>query len=107
MTESTRSTVQHLEGPNDRILNTAQMRDAVHVQRYRIPSAELDALSLVQESATRTIDARKVTSSLLNSTGRGRGRGRGRALAAQLTVRGRGRGQGRGDSERLLSTLRE
>ena len=86
------------------------MRDAVHVQRHRIPSMELDALTVVQESATRTIDARKTTagtSSVHNSTGRRGGRARGRSVSGQLTVGGHGRGQGRGESERLLSTLRE
>ena len=81
------------------------MRDAVHVQRHRVPSTELEPLTVVQESATRTIDARKIAA---DSTGRGRGRGRGRAVPARLptSVGGRGRGQGRGESERIVSTLR-
>jgi len=111
LTENTHAIVQHLDGPNDLILNTAQMRDAVHVQRHRVPSTELDTLSVVQESSARTIDARRMaagTSNLLNSAVRGRGRGRGRAVAGRLTVsgRGRGRGRGRGESE-PLSALRE
>ena len=90
------------------------MRDAVHVQKYRFRSAELDALTLVQESATRTIDARKTAGGTprvheTTARGHGRGRGRGKAVPARFNVGGHGSGQGLGigGSERLLSTLRE
>ena len=102
LTESTHSTIQHLEVPTDLILNTAQMRDAVHVQRHRVPSTELEPLTVVQESATRTIDARKIAA---DSTGRGRGRGRAVPARLPTSVGGHGRGQGRGESEQIVSTL--
>jgi hypothetical protein len=96
------NTVEHLRNPNDLVMNTAQMRDAIYVQRYRINSQPLDVESVIQEGAARIIDARK-TADLMsneptNSRGRqGRGRGRGASGRARLargvtqnTERGRG-----------------
>jgi hypothetical protein len=96
--------VEHLRNPNDLVLNTAQMRDAIYVQEYRINSQPLDAESVIQEGAARVIDARKTADLMSNETttnnrGRqGRGRARGASGRARLTrdltqnaERGRGR----------------
>jgi hypothetical protein len=86
------------------VLNTAQMRDAVHVQHYRINSQPLDANSVIQEGAARVVDARKTADSMSNDTatrgGRGRGRGRGRARGARGLTQTRNAedGPGRGGS---------
>ena len=80
--------MEHLTDPNDLILNTAQMRDAIHVQNFRIPSTPLDEERIIQESVTRAINQRKSATDGASGTGRGRGRGRG----------ARGRGQGRGSN---------
>lgn len=56
------------------------MRDAVHVQKYRVNSTQLDPDMVIQRAAARAIDARKAASaaSVINDRGsRGRGRGRG------------------------------
>ena len=101
-TQTKYSTVEHKRNPNDLVLNTAQMCDAIYVQEYRINSQPLDAESVIQEGAARVIDARKTADLMSNETtnnrgrqGRGRGRG-GRARLArghgltQNTERGRG-----------------
>lgn len=51
-TEQTRPAVSHVS-PHDIILNTAQMRDALNVQKFRIASPDLDEDSLIMESAIR------------------------------------------------------
>ena len=83
-TEKTTPVVEHLTDPNDLILNTAQMRDAIHVQNFRIASTPLDEERIIQESVARTINQRKSATDGASATGRGRGRG----------VRGRGQGRG-------------
>ena len=77
------------------------MRDAVHVQKYRVNSTQLDPDMVIQRAAARAIDARKAASaaSVINdrgSHGRGRGRGSGQihgAAQSQVLSRGRGKGQ--------------
>lgn len=49
----------HNGAAGDLILNTAQMRDAVHVQRFRIPFQALDEVSIIQESVAREVAAQK------------------------------------------------
>jgi hypothetical protein len=51
--------VEHRVDPDDLILNTAQMRDAVHVQKFRIPSTPLDEERVIQESVASAINQRK------------------------------------------------
>ena len=86
-TQTKYSTMEHTQNPDDLVLNTAQMRDTVHVQHYRIDSEPLDTNSVIQEGAARVIDARKTADSMSNETamhgGRGHGRGRGRARGAR------------------------
>jgi hypothetical protein len=45
--------------PQDVVLNTAQMRDAVYVQKFRQRSATLDAEQLITESAAREVVTQK------------------------------------------------
>ena len=59
-TDITTPVVEHLINPNDLILNTAQMRDAVHLQRFRIPSTPLNEEIVIQESVAQAIDQWKV-----------------------------------------------
>ncbi|EED81136.1 predicted protein [Postia placenta Mad-698-R] len=46
--------VSHNE-PGDLMLNTAQMCASVHVQRFRIPSQDLDVARIITESAAREV----------------------------------------------------
>ncbi|KAF8204045.1 hypothetical protein BJ912DRAFT_841196 [Pholiota molesta] len=82
-TSHTASVVQHLNNPNDQLLNMAQMRDAINLQNFRIPTTPLDEEAEVLKSVTRVINERKAAAS---GTNLARGRGRGGS------VRGRGRG---------------
>ncbi|KAF8180356.1 hypothetical protein BJ912DRAFT_1023704 [Pholiota molesta] len=75
-TSHRRPIVLHEAHPNDLILNTAQMRDAVHVQNFRIPSPPITAAEeerMIHDAVAATINARKAP------TSRGRG-ARGAAL---------------------------
>lgn len=95
-TEITSPVVEHLTDPNDLILNIAQMRDASHVQKFRIPSTPLEEERIIQESVARAINQRK--SAEIRTAGAGGGRGRG--------GRGRGgRGQVRGSSNPLSADM--
>jgi hypothetical protein len=51
--------IQHLNQPNDLILNTAQMRDAVHLQKFCLTSEPLDLEDVIMASAAREIKGRK------------------------------------------------
>lgn len=82
----TTATVEHQENPDDRILNTAQMRDAIYLQTFRIPSVPPNQEEVILGSVRRFIDKRKVE----QATGGVRGKGKSRA---QPRGRGRGRGQ--------------
>lgn len=57
-TAQTRPVVSHIM-PQDVVLNTAQMRDAVYVQKFRQRSATLDAEQLITESAAREVVTQK------------------------------------------------
>ena len=74
------------------------MRDAIHLQKFRIPSDLPDEAMkqrIIQQSVARAIDKRDKGAVVVAGCGRGRGRG---AVAGDgaPAVRGRGRGQGRG-----------
>lgn len=73
-TVHTAPVVGHLRNPGDLILNTAQMWDAVYLQRFRIPSTPLDEEAEVLRSVMRVIDQRKV---IVDGTGLTHGPGRG------------------------------
>jgi hypothetical protein len=57
-TNHTRPGIRHFV-PNDLVLNMAQMRDAVHVQRFRVPSQPLNRDQAILEGATWEIEAQK------------------------------------------------
>ncbi|KAH9945634.1 hypothetical protein B0H21DRAFT_693918 [Amylocystis lapponica] len=59
-TDQTQTAVTH-NNPADLVLNTAQMRDAVHVQHFRIHSPILDPDHIIHTSAAREVTAQKVT----------------------------------------------
>ncbi|KAK7029116.1 hypothetical protein R3P38DRAFT_2524834 [Favolaschia claudopus] len=58
-TNQTLPEIAHLSNIGDVVLNTAQMRDAVHVQRFRVSSEPLDLDAIVLASASKEIRARK------------------------------------------------
>lgn len=61
-TTQTRPTVSHV-APHDIILNIAQMRDAIHLQKFRIVSPELDEDTIITASAIREKSAAPPTAS--------------------------------------------
>ncbi|KAK7032978.1 hypothetical protein R3P38DRAFT_3313080 [Favolaschia claudopus] len=58
-TTQTAARVVHSHPQDDVVLNTAQMRDAVLVQPYRVHSTALDVDRVVTESAAKEVDARR------------------------------------------------
>lgn len=104
-TRITTPVVEHLTNPNDLILNTTQMHDATHLQKFRMHSTALDEETVIQESVARAINQRKSAKAGSSGTGRGRGRGRRRhgvPHGSNLAIHnmggssGRARGGGRG-----------
>ncbi|KAJ7796457.1 hypothetical protein B0H13DRAFT_1674837, partial [Mycena leptocephala] len=73
-TDQTRAQIAHTRNIEDIVLNTAQMRDAIHVQKFRVAAETLDFDAVVLRSAAKELDARKagepVPSELLAATGR-------------------------------------
>lgn len=62
-TNQTRAQIAHLQNPTDVVLNTAQMRDAVHLQRFRINTPHLDEHTVIHQSAVNEIAASKTLES--------------------------------------------
>lgn len=60
-TEHTRPVISHNRCPDDLMLNTAQMRDAVYVQPFRISSETLDLDDIVHNSALHELTALKAS----------------------------------------------
>lgn len=58
-TEHTVPAVVHNRRPDDLMLNTAQMRDAIYLQRFRISSESLDMDDIVHQSAVREFNSSK------------------------------------------------
>jgi len=77
--------VEHRGNLGQFVLNSAQMRDAKHVQKHRIPSQPLDFDRTIHESAAKAIDTRKAADALLATSA---------AKKARPAVRARGRGSG-------------
>lgn len=73
LTQHTRPVVSH-SAPGDVVLNTAQMRDAIHLQKFRIASPELDGDMVLTESAVREFNISKTTP-LTSSTSKTKARG--------------------------------
>ncbi|KAJ7246704.1 hypothetical protein C8J57DRAFT_1438159 [Mycena rebaudengoi] len=57
--DQTAAKIAHLGRADDLVLNTAQMRDAIHVQRFRIDSPVLDLDEIVHRSAAREVDSQR------------------------------------------------
>ncbi|KAF7976628.1 hypothetical protein HWV62_5933 [Athelia sp. TMB] len=75
MTNSTRSVVSHID-PYDVMLNTAQMRDALHVQKFRMPAEILDEQAVITASVAREIDLRKAAKQAKQSEKTAQGKSR-------------------------------
>ncbi|KAH9948702.1 hypothetical protein B0H21DRAFT_890351 [Amylocystis lapponica] len=67
-TDQIRPAVAH-RTPSALVLNTAQMRDAIHVQRFRIASPSLDTNQIVHASVAREVDAQKVVNKAATTPG--------------------------------------
>lgn len=50
------------------MLNTGQMRDAIHVQRYRLRSPDLDEEDIIMASAAREVAVQKAARKTLEPT---------------------------------------
>jgi hypothetical protein len=58
-TETTRPIIMHSNNPDLMMLNTAQMWDVLHLQKFRIPSAGLQSDDILKTSAEVEISSRK------------------------------------------------
>ncbi|KAJ7634017.1 hypothetical protein B0H17DRAFT_1164135 [Mycena rosella] len=87
-TEHIRPVIVHNGAQDDLLLNTGQMRDALHLQPFRVNSPVLDTDTLIMASVLREFDQKKAAASSSDSVPFGRGRG----------GAGRARGRGRGSS---------
>ncbi|KAJ7932017.1 hypothetical protein B0H13DRAFT_1451673, partial [Mycena leptocephala] len=56
-TDQTKAQIAHSTNPTDLVLNTAQMRDAVHLQRFRIDTPHLDSDTVILQSAVNELAA--------------------------------------------------
>ena len=90
--------VEHSNHSECKVLNSAQMRDALHTSRFRIPSHPLNFETTVLKSAAKEIDKQKNLESSTGriTTGRGRGRGRRGVSSTSGSQQSMGLGQGRG-----------
>jgi hypothetical protein len=86
----------HSNNPDLMMLNTAQMRDALHLQKFRIPSDGLQSDDILKTSAEVEISSRKALPTKVRGKGT-RGRGANRGVGTQ-GVRG---GQQRPQPRRL------
>ncbi|KAJ7223860.1 hypothetical protein B0H12DRAFT_1213067 [Mycena haematopus] len=71
-TDQTRAQIAHTQNPTDLVLNTAQMRDAKHLQKFRIAIPELVRDTVIHQSAVNELAASKkaaaaIEERLLNS----------------------------------------
>jgi hypothetical protein len=58
-TTRTIARVVHVRNVDDVVLNTAQMRDAIHVQPFRLDSTPMDREVVINQSAAKEVAARK------------------------------------------------
>ncbi|RDB27987.1 hypothetical protein Hypma_002121 [Hypsizygus marmoreus] len=65
LTEHTRPIIQHSRNPRQLVLNTAQMRDARYLQKFRIASEPLDAEEILEQSVFTEIAIRKAASKVV------------------------------------------
>lgn len=79
LTAKTQPKIRHFV-PHDIMLNTAQMRDAIHVQRFRIRATAIDREHAILAGAASEIEAQK---------GKGKGKTvnvKGKAKAPHVSV---------------------
>ncbi|KAF7371200.1 hypothetical protein MSAN_00755500 [Mycena sanguinolenta] len=73
-TNETRPQVAHVKNPTDLILNTAQMRDAKYLQKFRIATPGLDCDSVIHQSAVNELAAlKRATATAEGQSNRNRG----------------------------------
>lgn len=79
LTAKTQPKIRHFV-PHDIMLNTAQMRDAIHVQRFRIRASAIDRENAILTGAASEIEVQK-------QKGKGKAaRGKGKALPVGALV---------------------
>ena len=66
-TDQTQPAVSHIHNPKDVVLNTVQMRDAVHVWRFQLQSPILDAEQIITTSAAWEVVLQKAAHKALDS----------------------------------------
>ncbi|KAJ7844241.1 hypothetical protein B0H14DRAFT_2585305 [Mycena olivaceomarginata] len=57
LTDQTRALIAHSKNPTDLVLNTAQMRDALHLQRFRIDTQQMNTDTIIHQSAVSELAA--------------------------------------------------
>lgn len=72
LTKNTRPIITHVRVPNDLVLNTAQMRDAIYVQQFHIASENLDLDEIVHQSAVKELATLKALDTTGPRTGAGK-----------------------------------
>ncbi|KAJ7195401.1 hypothetical protein B0H12DRAFT_1299784, partial [Mycena haematopus] len=72
-TDQTRAQIAHTQSPTDLILNTAQMRDAKHLQKFRIAIPELVCDTVIHQSAVNELAASKKVAAADGQSKRTRG----------------------------------
>ncbi|KAJ6461447.1 hypothetical protein C8R45DRAFT_1056025 [Mycena sanguinolenta] len=58
-TDQSRAQIVHSQNPTDLVLNTAQMRDARYLQRFRINTPQLDPETVIYQSAINEVAAQR------------------------------------------------
>ncbi|KAJ7710473.1 hypothetical protein B0H17DRAFT_914738 [Mycena rosella] len=69
ITTHTQAQIAHLVSPTDLVLNTAQMRDAVHVQRFRIDTPAMEQDTVIHQSAANELEAAKTAAKSTTTAG--------------------------------------
>ncbi|KAJ7929641.1 hypothetical protein B0H13DRAFT_2228460 [Mycena leptocephala] len=67
-TTQTAARVAHAQNENDIVLNTAQMRDAAHIQKFRLDSTPMDLSIVVHQSAAKELASRKARTQTAEKT---------------------------------------
>lgn len=67
-TDQTQPLVAHSQHPEDIVLNTAQMRDAIHVQTFCLRSPILEENKIITASAGREVASKKAARKVMEVT---------------------------------------
>ena len=68
LTDQTQPLVAHSQHPEDIVLNTAQMRDAIHVQTFRLCSPILEENEIVTANAAMEVASQKAARKVMEVT---------------------------------------